>query len=225
MTKDGPMFDAAHSDFSWECPWETLEDKALCQDIIYWILSNIIRPPSVRGIYEFSCPRRREVILLSDIKDIYENFPKELNLRWAHRYNNSENFSDKKTYKILEEFTPIRDDNGNLKQNKDKAMEFLFANISYWSDAVTIEDLLPQLASGRLIAVYDEYKHEGMPLNVIAEHVLYYKRPIRSDEQQILARALIDLGWKRHRTAQARRWRAPPDFPTRDPNRYRWCYR
>ena len=104
-------------------------------------------------------------------------------------------------------------------------MELLFARTSFWSDALTLDDLLPQLTSGRMIQVYDEYRKAGLPLNVIAEHVLFYKRPIRSDEQRDVARALRDLGWTQHRTAQARRWIAPPDFPTRDRNKPQWDQR
>ncbi|AQS92134.1 hypothetical protein A0U94_08010 [Gluconobacter albidus] len=149
--------------------------------------------------------------------------------RWSRVYFESPNFSDRKIDEIIERLT-LRQPHSITRgldfwAQTDALMELLFARTSFWSDALTLDDLLPQLTSGRMIQVYDEYRKAGLPLNVIAEHVLFYKRPIRSDEQRDVARAVRDLGWTQHRTAQARRWIAPPDFPSRDRNKPRWHHR
>ena len=92
-------------------------------------------------------------------------------------------FSHRKIDEIIERLT-LRQPyskigNPDFWAQTDAVMEFLFARASFWSDTLKLEDLLPQLTSGRMIQVYEEYRQTGLPLNVIAEHGLFYKRSIR----------------------------------------------
>ncbi len=225
ILKVEPMFDVAEKEFSWDAPWGFLEVKKVAQDFFYWLLTNIFRGPT--GNIYVAASFRTCIGSLSEIcKSVHCNVPSYVTEDWFSVRMTTPNFSDRKIEQVIERLT-LKLDYARIGGVKlwaalDAVMELLFARASSWSDALTLDDLLPQLTSGRMIQVYDEYRKAGLPLNIIAEHVLFYKRPIRSDEQVRLARALRDLGWKRHRTAQARRWIAPPDFPTRDRNNSRW---
>lgn len=228
MAKDGPMFDVAEKEFSWEAPWASPEIKNVCQDFVYWLLTNVFKGPTEGTYTDPDFPQAR-VSLLGISKTVKRAMPKDINNRLLKVYTKSPNFSELKIEEIIERLTLRQpysvSGDASFWDATDAVMELLFVRASCWSDVLTLHDLLPQLTSGRMIQVYDEYRQAGLSLNMIAEHVLFYKRPIRSDEQRHLARALMDLGWKRHRTAQVRRWIAPPDFPTRDRYKPRWHYR
>ncbi|QQX91232.1 hypothetical protein IGS75_00870 [Gluconobacter sphaericus] len=228
MLKVAPMFDVVETEFSWEAPWSSLEVKNVAQDFFYWLLTNVFRGPT-DGTYTDPDHPQASWSLLDISKAIERSLPRDIGARWSRVYFESPNFSDRKIDEIIERLT-LRQPHSITRgphfwAQTDALMELLFARTSFWSDALTLDDLLPQLTSGRMIQVYDEYRKTGLPLNVIAEHVLFYKKPIRSDEQRDVARALRDLGWTQHRTAQARLWIAPPDFPSRDRNKPRWHHR
>ncbi|MFT8355068.1 MAG: hypothetical protein ABF617_10760 [Gluconobacter japonicus] len=224
------MFDVAEIDFAWDSPWDSLEMKSVYQDIVFWILCDITReidPYYKINFYKIDDPDDifARPTTVNDLHNLFAACPSEISKGWFLFNRTSSNFSDTKVFEILNTFLFLKDKSTIAKPTIDEIIELLFARASHWSDRLTIEDLLPQLTSGRMIQVHDQSQSGGLPLNVIAEQVLFYKRPIRSDEQRILASALTDLGWRRHRTAQMRRWIAPPDFPTKDPGKLRWHYR
>lgn len=228
MLKVAPMFDVAEIEFSWEAPWSSLEEKNFAQDFFYWHLTNVFKGP-MEGTYTDPDHPQASWSLLDISKIVGRSLPRDISVRWSPVYFKNPNFSNKKTDEIIERLT-LRQPHSITRgpdfwAQIDALMELLFARTSFWSDALTLDDLLPQLTSGRMIQVYDEYRKTGLPLNVIAEHVFFYKRPIRSHEQRDVARALRDLGWTQHRTAKARLWIAPPDFPSRDLNKPRWHHR
>lgn len=230
MMKASAMFDVAEMDFAWDSPWDSLEMKCVYQDIVFWILCDVTR--EIDPYYKTNCYKVDDPdnifarpTTVNDLHNLFGACPSEISKGWFLFNRTSSNFSDTKVFEILNTFLFLKDKSTIAQPTVDEIMELLFARASHWSDKLTIKDLLPQLASGRMIQVHDQSPSGGLPLNVIAEQVLFYKRPIRSDEQLILARALIDLGWRRHRTAQTRRWIAPPDFPKRDPSKHRWYYR
>ncbi|MFT9450207.1 hypothetical protein [Gluconobacter japonicus] len=218
------MFAVAKIDFAWESSWDSLEMKSVYQDAVFWILQNVIKS-SYNDLYEIPWPDTGRYVVTNELNFLFAAFPREIANGWLLFDRENRNFSDRKIEEILVKFLFSVWKRVPTPPTIDEIMELLFARASHWSDKLTIKDLLPQLTSGRMIQVHDQSPSGGLPLNVIAEQVLFYKRPIRSDEQHILARALIDLGWRRHRTAQTRRWIAPPDFPTKDPGKLRWHYR
>lgn len=219
------MFDVADTEFAWDAPWNSLEEKNIGQGFFRWLLGNVFRG-SPDGIYVAPFFLKGRGSLSEICKSVHFNVPPCITNDWFSVRMQTPNFSDRKIEQVIERLTLevhyARSWGTRSWAALDAVMELLFARASSWSDALTLDDLLPQLKSGRMIQVYDEYRETGLPLNVIAEHVLFYKRPIRTGEQREVARALRDLGWTQHRTAQVRRWIAPPDFPIRDRNKPRW---
>ncbi|WP_252345340.1 hypothetical protein [Gluconobacter sp. P1C6_b] len=121
--------------------------------------------------------------MLDIAKSIQRDMPRDIGAKWSRVYFESPNFPDRKIDEIIERLT-LRQPyskigNPDFWAQTDAVMELLFARASCWSGALKLEDLLPQLTSGRMIQVHDEYRQTGLPLNVIAEHGPFYKRPIR----------------------------------------------